>query len=82
MPQVPSPVRKQRAALLRAEGEKQMQKYLASQIGRELEIVVEQDGMSGHSEGFAPVRLAAEAPVGSIQRVTIARADDRQLYAA
>lgn len=82
MPQVPMEIRKQRAGCLRAEGEKQLARYLASQVGRTLEIVVEQDGMSGHSEGFAPVQLAAAAQVGTVQRVTIARADAHNLYAA
>jgi threonylcarbamoyladenosine tRNA methylthiotransferase MtaB len=82
MPQVPSPVRKARAAMLRAAGEKQLAAYLARQVGKTLDVVVEQDGMSGHSEGFALVRLAAAAEVGSVQRVTIARADNSMVYAA
>jgi threonylcarbamoyladenosine tRNA methylthiotransferase MtaB len=82
MPQVPSPVRKARAAMLRAAGEKQLAAYLARQVGKTLDVVVEQDGMSGHSEGFALVRLAAAAEVGSVQRVSIARADDSMVYAA
>ncbi len=82
MPQVPSPVRKARAAMLRTAGEKQLAAYLARQVGKMLDVVVEQDGMSGHSEGFALVRLAAGAQVGSVQRVTIARADNSMVYAA
>lgn len=82
MPQVPSELRKQRAGVLRAEGDIQVKKYLASQVGRELEIVIEQDGMSGHSEGFALVKLNEAKPVGSLQRVMIARADTQVLYAA
>jgi threonylcarbamoyladenosine tRNA methylthiotransferase MtaB len=81
MPQVPSPVRKARAGILRAEGEKQLAGYCASLIGKELEIVIEQDGKSGHAEGFALVRLSAEAEVGSVRRVTIARADEVACYA-
>ncbi len=82
MPQVPSAIRKRRAGMLREAGKKQVKKYLASQVGKELEIVIEQDGKSGHSEGFALVKLASEMPVGSLQRVKIARADDAVLYAA
>ena len=37
--------------------------------------------MSGHAEGFAPVKLAAAADVGSVQNVTIARADGQYCYA-
>ncbi len=81
MPQVPMAVRKARAAVLRAEGEKQVARYYDSLIGRDLEIVVEQDGLSGHAEGFALVRLAEKKPVGSLQRVRIARADGSACYA-
>ena len=82
MPQIPMETRKVRAAILRAEGEKQLASYLATQIHKELEIVVEQDGASGHSQGFALVKLASQAEVGSIQRVTIARSTTTELWAA
>jgi len=49
-------------------------------VGRTVEIVVEQDGMSGHTQGFAPVKLASMMPVGSLQTVTIARADHAFCY--
>jgi len=81
MPQVLSAIRKKRAAVLRAEGEKQLANYLAAQVGKTLSIVVEQDGLSGHSEGFAPVKLAAPAAVGSVLEVSIARADGKWCYA-
>lgn len=82
MPQVAKDIRKSRAAQLRDAGSKRLASYLQKQVGRELEIVIEQDGMSGHSEGFAPVKLAREMPVGSLQKVTIARADAQYCYAA
>lgn len=82
MPQVAKDVRKARAARLREAGSKRLASYLQKQVGRELEIIIEQDGMSGHSEGFASVKLAAPAPVGSVQKVTIARADAQYCYAA
>ncbi len=82
MPQVKSELRKQRAGILRSEGEKQLAHYYNSLIGRELEIIIEQDGKSGHAEGFALVKLASEMPVGSLQRVRVARADGDACYAA
>lgn len=82
MPQVEKTIRKERAAQLRAAGEKRLAQYLQSQLGKVLEIVVEQDGLSGHSESFAPVKLAVAQPVGSLQRVTVARADHQYCYAA
>lgn len=81
MPQVPMAVRKARAGILRAEGEKQLAQYYRSLINRELEIVVEQDGKSGHAEGFALVTLPRKMPVGSIQRVRIEKADGSACYA-
>jgi threonylcarbamoyladenosine tRNA methylthiotransferase MtaB len=82
MPQVPSAIRTERAAQLRAAGDKRVASYLASQVGKSMHIVVEQDGLSGHSETFAPVRLPEEMPVGSLQAVTIQRADTMHAYAA
>ncbi len=81
MPQVPMAVRKARSAILREEGEKQVARYYQSLVGREVEIVVEQDGMSGHAEGFALVKLARAMPVGSVQKVKVARADGNACYA-
>ncbi len=82
MPQVPSAMRKERAAQLRAAGEKRLATYLASQVGKSMNIIIEQDGLSGHSETFAPVRLAKKMPVGSLHPVTIQRADAMHAYAA
>lgn len=82
MPQVAKDIRKARAARLREAGSKRLASYLQKQVGRELEIIIEQDGMSGHSEGFAPVKLSAPAPVGSLQKVRIAHADAQYCYAA
>lgn len=82
MPQVPSELRKVRAGILRVAGEKQVESYHASLVGKTANIVVEQDGMSGHSEGFALVKLATAMPVGSLQPVVIARADGAVCYAA
>jgi threonylcarbamoyladenosine tRNA methylthiotransferase MtaB len=82
MPQVPMELRKQRAAELRAIGAQQVIDYHAAQVGKTAEIVVEQDGKSGHTEGFALVHLPVEMPVGSLQRVQIARAEGAMVYAA
>ena len=81
MPQVPLAVRKQRAGILRAEGDKQLEKYLANQVGKTLSVIVEQDGFSGHSEGFAPVKLKEKAEVGSLVNVSIKKADGQFCYA-
>lgn len=81
MPQVAKELRKARAAQLRAAGEKQLAKYLQAQVGKTLEVVVEQDGLSGHSQGFAPVKLGAPMLVGSLQTVAVVHADGAFCYA-
>ena len=58
MPQVEKSLRKHRAALLRQAGERRKAQYFATQAGREMEVLVEQE-YTGRSAGFAPVRFAA-----------------------
>ncbi|MDX2074616.1 MAG: tRNA (N(6)-L-threonylcarbamoyladenosine(37)-C(2))-methylthiotransferase MtaB [Alphaproteobacteria bacterium] len=65
MPQVPLAIRKERAARLRAAGEKQLEKYLQSRIGKTECIVMEKPRL-GRSEGFAMVEVDAECEVGSM----------------
>jgi threonylcarbamoyladenosine tRNA methylthiotransferase MtaB len=61
MPQVPKPVRKERAARLRAAGARRLRDALAAQIGRPARVLVEGRGR-GHTEAFAPFRCAGAAP--------------------
>lgn len=56
MPSLPKPLRKQRAARLRAAGEAAEARFLASQLGRPLSVLVEEPGR-GRSAHFAPVRI-------------------------
>jgi len=76
MPQVPPPVRKQRAARLRAAGDAARRAYFASRIGSETDVLVE-DGRTGRGSDYAPVRLERRVPVGAIvrARITGARPD-------
>ena len=82
MPQVPLALRKERAAKLRAAGDAQLAKYLHSCVGKELHIVMEQDGKSGHSEGFALVKTPQQFAAGSVQKVHIAHAENAYVLAA
>lgn len=74
MPGVPKAVRKQRAAALRALGEKQVQKLMQASVGKTANVLVERatdDGLlTGHSEQFIPVAMKtngeASKLVGSI----------------
>ena len=56
MPQVPSPVIKERARQLRALGQQQLDAYLATQVNQTVRLVVEQGG-TGHTDHFAQVKL-------------------------
>src|SRR4030095_311000 len=60
MPQLAGPVRKGRAARLRAAGRRALARYLASRIGVATRLLVErsEDGEAfGHNDHFAPVRF-------------------------
>jgi threonylcarbamoyladenosine tRNA methylthiotransferase MtaB len=65
MPAVPKPVRKDRAAALRAAGTAVAEAFLADQIGRDISVLTEAD-RTGHSEHFAPVRLASACVPGRV----------------
>jgi threonylcarbamoyladenosine tRNA methylthiotransferase MtaB len=57
MPQVPHDVIKARAAHLRQVAAAQRQAWLTGQIGTEQRVLIE-NKEKGHSDGFAPVRIA------------------------
>ena len=57
MPAVPKPVRKERAAILREAGAAEAYRFFQAQIGQTVSLLTEADD-AGHSEHFAPVRLA------------------------
>jgi threonylcarbamoyladenosine tRNA methylthiotransferase MtaB len=68
MPQVPVALRKERAARLRAAGERALARHLERQLGRRSQVLLERGG-SGRTESFAPFRMAdpqRSAPPGSI----------------
>ncbi|MHA6299423.1 tRNA (N(6)-L-threonylcarbamoyladenosine(37)-C(2))-methylthiotransferase MtaB [Devosia sp. CAU 1758] len=58
MPRVDKAIARQRAALLRAEGERQVAALCATRIGRIENVLVERGGM-GRTEHFIPVRVDA-----------------------
>ncbi len=65
MPAVPKPVRRERAARLRDAGAHAARDFFTAQIGRTISLLTEAD-QTGHSEHFAPVRLAATATPGRL----------------
>ncbi len=56
MPQVPGPVRKERAARLRAAGERSLAVFLDGLVGSTQSVLVEKPGLA-RAENFAPVRI-------------------------
>ena len=81
MPQVPHPVRKERARLLRQDGEAALRRHLDGEVSARREVLTELGGV-GRTEQFTPVRLAAHTEPGHILDVTIAGHDGRHLLAA
>ncbi len=78
--QVPVPVRKDRAAALRALGEGQMQRFLARHAGADRTVVVEKGGI-GRTEHFAEVALDDNHAVGSLLRVRTGAIEGTRLAA-
>ncbi len=78
MPPVPVHVRRERAARLRAAGADNARAFYASQVGRDASVLAESDS-AGHTEHFAPVRIAAAA--GTLLRARIVGAHDGGLMA-
>jgi len=76
MPAVPTPVRRERAARLRAAGRRAAEAWHARQLGQRVEILTEAGG-GGHTPQFAPVRRSGDHPPGVLlnARVTAADAD-------
>jgi threonylcarbamoyladenosine tRNA methylthiotransferase MtaB len=80
MPAVPMSERRARAAALRAAGAQAANSFHAGQIGQEAQVLTEIAG-AGHTEHFAPVRLAADTPAATLMRARIIGADARGLLA-
>ncbi|MCJ2130467.1 tRNA (N(6)-L-threonylcarbamoyladenosine(37)-C(2))-methylthiotransferase MtaB [Methylobacterium sp. E-045] len=81
MPPVAGDVIRERAARLREAGAAALTAHLAGEVGRTHRVLTERGGM-GRTEGFTPVRLAADAPAGELRAVAIAGHDGRVLIAA
>jgi threonylcarbamoyladenosine tRNA methylthiotransferase MtaB len=69
MPQVPPPTARIRAAELRADVAAVRGRWLHSLVGTALSVLAER-GQTGHSAQFAPVRLPAGTPAGTLVTMT------------
>ena len=82
MPPVPWPVRRARAAALRRVGAARAAAFFARQVGHLVDLLTESAG-SGHTEHFAPVRLAWPlAPARLVRARVIGSTDDGLLAEA
>ena len=78
MPAVPPPLRRERAARLRAIAAGQAAQFHRSQVGQTLDVLAERGGR-GHSPHFSPVRL--DAAPGTLVRARVVAADAAGLVA-
>jgi threonylcarbamoyladenosine tRNA methylthiotransferase MtaB len=81
MPGVPEPVRRDRAARLRAAATPHAAAFHAALLGRVVQVVAERGG-GGHTEHFALVRLATTHPPGTLLPARVTAADATGLQAA
>jgi threonylcarbamoyladenosine tRNA methylthiotransferase MtaB len=80
MPQVDGAVIKQRAQLLRVAGAEMLADHVASLVGHEVEVLVEQD-LIARSPTYAPVKLSSAQRVGAIIRARVMGSDSQFAYA-
>ncbi len=73
--QVPGPVRKERAAHLRALGTEAEARHLASREGQNAMVLIERQGV-GRTEDFTPVRLSTPIDDGALVPVRLGQAKD------
>ena len=81
MPQLPVPVRRERAARLREAGAKAAARLFTARIGQEEDVLFEREDR-GHTPHFAPLRLArGVARPGEIRRLRVTAAAPDALLA-
>jgi threonylcarbamoyladenosine tRNA methylthiotransferase MtaB len=78
MPQLGSPLVRERAARLRSAGAVALGADLAARIGSESAVLVERPGV-GRAEFYASVELDAMHPAGSVRRMRMVGASGRNL---
>jgi len=80
MPSIPPEIRKERAARLRAAGDKQLQKFLKSNINKNMQAVVEKDSFA-RSENFAPIKLSSPQKAGTLCSIITKKIEGNALLA-
>lgn len=79
MPQLPRDVVRDRAARLREAGSARRMAWLRARIGGTAKVLVERDGVTGHAEDFARVRIAEGAIAGGVHQVRITGLEEDHL---
>jgi threonylcarbamoyladenosine tRNA methylthiotransferase MtaB len=80
MPQVPMNIRKDRAAILRYEGQQELDKFFKQNVGKKVELLVEKNNMA-HSENFIPVKLDGEFSSGQLLKAELVSSCDKYMIA-
>ncbi|MCI4664940.1 MAG: tRNA (N(6)-L-threonylcarbamoyladenosine(37)-C(2))-methylthiotransferase MtaB [Neomegalonema sp.] len=80
MPQQPRAVAKERAARLRALGDRRLDAYLQSEVGAERRVLIEAP-RRGRTEGYAEVTFEQDQPVGDIISARIFSVAQKRLQA-
>ena len=81
MPQVPKPLRKNRAAILRTEGQKQLSEFLFNQLGQEMVVLTEENGYA-HTNNFIKVKLDRPCQANLLLKVKLDKMiQDNQVFA-
>lgn len=81
MPQVGRTLARERAGALREASARRRHAWMDAQLGRSASMLVERDGLTGHGETFAALRLVSPATPGSIIPVRIAARDGERMIA-
>ena len=68
MPQIPNEIVKERAKILRIEGNKILQQFLKKQINKKHKVLFENE-TRGHSENFVPIKTLTKQKIGTIVKV-------------
>ena len=68
MPQIPNKIIKERAKILRLEGNKIIQRFLKKQINKKHKVLFESE-TEGHSENFVPIKILTNHKIGEIVEV-------------
>jgi threonylcarbamoyladenosine tRNA methylthiotransferase MtaB len=79
MKQVPGTLRRERAAKLRAAGERRMAALLQKNIGQSVCVLIEQDNR-GCSEHYLPVKITSDAAPGTIVKALITGSTENILH--